>query len=397
MPNRKVDFNALGLQTEAELQKFLEGSFTESLRQLIRVTVKVMIKTEMEDFRKEMHDLLGTIHFNGSYNRQFVGPFGSVEDVPVPRFREHPTDFTPQTLAVFDEEKDKFLMIMAEMHRVGISQRKIDHLARTCFKTKVTPAKLGAVYKQLADQESATINSAALTDDYEYLIADGLWVKAKGYGWEDNDAVILCVLGIKADGQRVMIGFTVARGETYEAWHDLLLSIKQRGFTGTHLKLIISDDGQGFDSAIKQLFPQVPHQICIVHKMRDVIGKTKHKNKVAMAEDVKLIYQQNTTAQALLQAKECCRKWYLIEPKAITSLKYHFAETLTYFQFDESKWKQLRTSNILEREFRELRRRIKVMDSSFNNTESATRYAGSYINYLNKNYPASRRTLHTNA
>jgi len=152
MPNRKSDSNVLSLQTEAELHKFLEGSFTESLRQLIRVTVKVMIKTEMEEFRKEMHDLVGTINFNGSYHRQLVGPFGSVENIPVPRFRDNPTTFIPETLGVFGEERDKFMAIMTEMHRLGISQRKIDKLARTCFKTKVTPAKLGAVYKELADQ-----------------------------------------------------------------------------------------------------------------------------------------------------------------------------------------------------------------------------------------------------
>ena len=396
MPSRKDDFNALGLQTEAELHKFLESSFTESLRQLIRVTVRVMIKTEMEEFRKEMHDLVGTINFNGSYSRQLVGPFGSVKNIPVPRFRDNPTTFIPETLGVFGEERDKFMAIMAEMHRLGISQRKIDKLARTCFKTKVTPAKLGAVYKELADQESLQINTIPLTDDYEYLLADGLWVTAKGYGWEDKKAVILCVLGIKADRSRTVIGFAVERSETYEAWHKLLLTIKERGFHGANLKLIISDDGGGFDSAITQLFPNTPHQICITHKMRDVIGKTKHKNKKALADDLKLIYQQTTKEQAMIQARDFCRKWYLVEPKAVASLKHHLLPTLTYLQFDASIWKQIRTNNILEREFRELRRRIRVMDSSFNDTNSATRYAGSIINYMNQNYPASRRTLHTN-
>lgn len=201
MPSRKFDSNVVGFQTEADLHKFLEVSFTESLRQLIRVTVKTMIKAEMQEFRQEMHDLVGTIHFNGSYARQLVGPFGAVEDIPVPRFRDNPTNFVPETLSVFTEEKDKFMAIMAEMHRLGISQRKIDQLARTCFKTKVPPTRLGAVYKALADEESAKVNVAPLTDDYCYLFADGLWVKAKGYGFEDNKAVILCVLGMKPDGK----------------------------------------------------------------------------------------------------------------------------------------------------------------------------------------------------
>lgn len=397
MPNRKVNSIVLGLQTEAELSKYLESNFTQSLCHLIRVTVKTMIKIEMEEFRKEMHDVIGTIHFNGNYNRQLVGPFGTVEDIPVPRFRDNPTTFVPETLSVFEDEKAKFLRVMAELHRLGVSERKVDHIARLCFKTKVTPGKLGAVYKVLADQEAANINSLSLTDDYCYLLADGLWIKAKGYGWEEEKAVILCVLGVKPDGTRTIIGFTVARDESYESWHELLTGIKHRGLMGKNLELIISDDGKGFDSAIAQLFPHTKHQVCLVHKMRNVLTKTSFKHKKEMGEDLSTAFSQNTKEQALLQIKAICKKWYVVEPKAIDSLKYHIMDTLTYFDFDQKLWHRIRTNNILEREFREVRRRIKVMDSSFNSTESATRYTGSIINYLNQHYPAGKNPkLHTN-
>jgi transposase-like protein len=388
MPNRRVNSNLLFGQTEAELKKYLESSFTESLRQLIRVTVKTMIKVEMEEFRKEMRDLVGVIHFNGTYPRQLMGPLGTIENIPVPRFRDNPTPFIPETMGVFGEEKDKFMGIITEMHRLGISQRKIKQLAATCFKTTISANRVGTVYKVLADQESAQVNTLPLTDDYECFMADGLWIKAKGYGWEENKAVILCVLGVKPDGKRTILGFEVVRAETYEAWHDLLLSLKKRGLTGANLKLIVSDDGAGFMGAIKQLFPHVPHQICIVHKMRNVIGKTKYQNRKGLATDLKEAYNQSSRKAFLLKAKSLVKKWYLIEPKAIDSFKHHLLDTTTYFDFDPAIWRRIRTNNILEREFRELRRRIKVMDNSFNDTQSATRYTGSLINYLNQNYPA---------
>ena len=397
MPNRRVNSNSFAHQTEVDLTKYLESSFTESLRQLIRVTVKTMIKAEMEDFRKEMRDLVGTIHFNGTYPRQLMGPLGTIENIPVPRFRDNPTEFIPETMNVFGEEKDKFMGIITEMHRLGISQRKIKQLAATCFKTTISANRVGAVYKTLADQESLKVNTISLTNDYEYLMADGLWIKAKGYGWDDNQAVILCVLGVKPNGKRTILGFEVVREESYEAWHNLLLSIKKRGLTGANLKLIISDDGAGFAGAVTHLFPTVKRQICIVHKMRNVLGKTKHKNKSAMAEDLKVAYRQETRKDFLLQAQALCKKWYLLEPKAIDSFKHHLMETTTYFDFDREIWHAIRTNNILEREFRELRRRIKVMDNSFNDTQSATRYTGSLINYLNQNYPAVHNPkLHTN-
>lgn len=398
MPNRRVNSNSFANQTEVDLKKYLESSFTESLRQLIRVTVKTMIKVEMEEFRKEMRDLVGTIHFNGTYPRQLIGPLGTIENIPVPRFRDNPTQFMPETMNVFGEEKDRFMGIITEMHRLGISQRKIKQLAATCFKTNISVSRVGAVYKTLADQESLKVNTTPLTDEYEYLMADGLWIKAKGYGWDDNKAVILCVLGVKSDGHRTILGFDIVRGESYEAWCTLLLSIKKRGLVGSNLKLIISDDGAGFAGATTHLFPAVKRQICIVHKMRNVLGKTKHKNKPAMAEDLKAAYHQDTKEGFFLSAKTLCKKWYLVEPKAIDSFKHHLMETTTYFDFDREIWHTIRTNNILEREFRELRRRIKVMDNSFNDTQSATRYTGSLINYLNQNYPAAHYPkLHTNS
>lgn len=396
MPSRKQYSTNIIPQTQLELHKFLESSFTESLKQLIRVTVKTMIKSEMDEFRQEMKELMGTIYFNGSYERQLMSPLGRVEQIPVPRFRSNPQGFVPQTLSVFDQQQDQFMQVIAQMHRLGVSQRKIKQLAKICFNTNLSTGKVGAVYKELADQEAAKINTKPLMDEYQYLFADGLWVKTKGYGWDSNRAVILCLLGITPSGERTIIGFDVCADESSQSWHQLLLKVKQRGLLGQHLQLIISDDGTGFHSAIKQLFPKVPHQVCIVHKMRNVIGRTKHKNKQALAQDVRAIYEQPTKEAAILKAKQFVKQWYLIEPTAIDSLKHHFDQTLTYYQFDQKQWHRIRTTNILEREFREIRRRIKVMDSSFNDTNSAYRYAGSIINYLNQNYPSHREGLHTN-
>src|SRR3989339_2013270 len=77
-----------------ELSDFLSKNFTESLKQMIKVTVKTMIKTEMEIFRIDFNEKL---YFNGSYPRNLTGTFGKVNNVPVPRFRDNPDDFTPKT------------------------------------------------------------------------------------------------------------------------------------------------------------------------------------------------------------------------------------------------------------------------------------------------------------
>lgn len=399
MPSRKQNHITLPFKNEQELRKYLEHSVTESLKQLIRVTVNLMIKEEMKTFREqltqEMKAELGVLQFNGSYSRNLKSPLGMIRDIPIPRFRYNQANYTPSSLAIFANQEEEFLRLIREMHRLGISQRKISHLAQTCFGIKLSPNRVGYVHRLLAEKEELMINSKTITDQYKYLYCDGFWVKSKGYCWETNQAVMLCVLGVTHDNQREILGFTIARSESYADWHQLLLNLKKRGLTGHQLQLIISDGAEGLIKAVKHLFPQIPHQTCIVHKMRNVIGACSSQHKTALATDLKKIYQQTTMKQALLQAKTFAKKWYLTEPEAVNRLKYNFQSTLTYYHLPQSEWKQTRTNNILEREFRELRRRIKVMDSSFNDLDSATRYAASTFAYLNQNYPSQQRRLHT--
>jgi putative transposase len=387
-------------ETEKELTKFLENSFTDSLKQLIRVTVKVMIKAEMEQFRKELLAEAATafkLYFNGHYQRNMTSSFGEVKNIPVPRFRDNPNGFTPQTLSVFDSEQEKFSKLVEQMHLMGISQRKVKKLVKTCLGVNISVNRVGEVHKQLADQEELNINTQTLDDNFEYLIADGLWTKTKGYGWETNKSVLLCVLGIRPDKTRKIIGFKVARSESYRNWHQLLTSVKKRGLKGKQLSLCIADGETGLHSAVKNLYPSLPIQLCVVHKIRGVIGNTKRKYKAAIGEDVSLVFKQTTKDKALKEAKKFCKKWYLKEPTAISSFRHNLGCCFTYLEFPKHKWSKIRSTNILEREFREIRRRIKVFDSSFNDINSHNRYANTIINYLNQNYPAYQNPkLHTN-
>ena len=380
-------------QEEKELQKFLETNFTESLKQMIRVTVKTMVKTEMEGFRKQFEEKL---QFNGYYERNMISSFGKVSDIPIPRFRQPSGDFAPATLQVFDQEKEKFAKLIQQMHLLGISQRKIRHLAHICFGIPISTDKVGAIYKELAEKEEININSKVLDDDYEYLILDGIWEKTKGYGWDDNRSVLLCALGIRPNGERKIIGFILERSEDNETWKKLVASLKQRGLAGTNLKLAIADDHPSIKHAVDVCFPGLPVQLCIVHKMRNVIGKTTFKNKTAVVVDLKTIFNSQTKEEAMENAKATVKKWYMAEPKAMESLRFNIEYCFTYMQFPKDIWRKIRTTNILDREFRELRRRMKVFDNTFQNPESANRYTNSIINYLNSYYPL-KGGLHTNA
>ena len=379
-------------ENDRDLQKYLETSFTESLRQLIKVTVSTMIKTEMEQFRQEFNEKL---QFNGNYDRNFVSTFGEIKGVPVPRFRQSVEGMELKSMEVFDQERGKFEKLIGQMHLMGVSQRKIGQITNLCLGVKVNKNRVGAIYKELADREEMQLNQHYIGDDFKYLLIDGLWEVTKGYGWEDNKSVLICVLGIRANGERKILGFKLARKEDIANCSQLIKSLKDRGLKGENLELVISDDNPAFANVIQKYYPAVPIQNCIIHKMRNVLKKTKHRNKKQIGEDLKEIFNQTDRESAIKKSKEVVKRWYMSEKTAMESLRFNLETCFTYLDFPKEIWSKIRTTNILEREFREFRRRMKVFDNTFQNPESANRYANTITNYLNNNYPL--KSLHTNA
>lgn len=375
-----------------QLAKFLEENFTESLKQMIRLIVKTMVKEEMEEYRNTIDEKL---YFNGTYGRNMISSFGRVEDIPIPRFRTNNNLQPLKTMNVFDEERGKFEKLVSEMHLLGISQRKIKYLSQVCFGIPISKDRVGMIYKELADREEFQINTKPISDEYEYVLLDGMWEKTKGYGWEENKSVILCALGIKATGERRILGFTIARHEDIPGWERLVKNLKSRGLMGKQLKLIITDDNQALRTVAAMIYPNVLQQTCVVHKMRSVFAKTSYRNRVLIMEDLKTIFAVQTRGEAILKTKAVVKKWYIVEPKAMESLRFHIEDCFTYFSFPKEIWSKVRTTNVLEREFRELRRRMKVFDNTFQSEESANRYTNTIISYLNQNYPLKNK-LHTN-
>lgn len=376
--------------SDKELTDFLMSNFTDSLKQSVKLTVSIMVKQEMEQLRKEVSEKLS---FNGYYQRNMISGLGKIDNIAIPRFREQPiSDLPIESLKIFDSEKEKFLNLVAEMHRLGISQRKVKKLCQTCFNIPISKNRVGLVHQELAEQESFKINNRPINEEFEYLLLDGIWVKVKTFGLGNNKTVLLCALGITKEGKRKIIGFASSDKEDFENWAKFIQDLKQRGLSAKKLKLTIIDDNGGLVKAINHLLPNIQLQVCVAHKMRNVISKVRHKNKQAAAEDLKPIYQSKTKEEAVIKMKSFAKRWYIAEPKAVESLRFDFDKTLTYLSFPQDLWKKIRTTNILEREFREVRRRIKVFDNSFNSDESLNRYGNSIFNWLNNNYPAKAFT-----
>ena len=362
-----------GFNTAEELSTYLLAALGDNLKAAVKACVEVCVRAEMEAYRVEKDEHLV---FNGSYGRNLVSTVGKV-GVDVPRFRSGNGGHDIRSLSVFGEARGSFEDIAAHLHLVGVSQRKIDTLGKLLFGSAVPPQTTRRLHEELTSEEAFRVNDRSLSGEtWDYLYCDGIWFSSLGpLTKRKKDKVALAVYGWnKEKSAGTFLGFRIAGSESAEEWKELLASLKRRGFDIASAPLVTCDDGAGFLSALEDVAPSVPIQLCIAHRYRNVLAHTSRRNKRAMADDLKKLTATKTRETAKAHIKEMEKRWQVSESRAVTSLLWHIDRSLTYFDFPEDDWKLIRTSNKLERSFREVRRRTVVSDHHFQSDASAERY-----------------------
>ena len=366
---------SMALSTEKELNQFLLDSFGNNLKQAIKSTVQILVRSEMEQLREDLSE-----HpvFNGSYGRHLVSPIGKIEDIPIARFRTGNGKHDLSTLKVFDEEKGRFYDLVAEMHAAGISQRKIDKLCKHSFGKAVPPKTTKKVFGELMEQEAFQVNRQDLHGlSFDYLYADGLWQTVLGnLTGTGKDQVVLAVSGYSVErDEHKFLGFLLADEEDEESWKKVLLDLERRGLDWKAVQLIALDGAGGLLVAIESTIDNPPGiQLCLAHRYRNVLKHTSSRNKRAVGKDLKRLTAAGSRAEFLSRVKEMEKRWQALEPRAMKSLLWKIELSTNYFAFPKEHWKFIRTTNKLERSFREVRRRTAIQSHHFQSNQSVRNY-----------------------
>ncbi len=372
---------SFSLSSEKELNQYLLDSFGNNLKQAIKSTVALLVRSEMEQLRENIEKVPV---FNGHYDRHLVSPIGKIENIPIARFRTGNGTLDLSTLKVFDEEKNRFYDLVAEMHAAGISQRKIDKLCRHAFGKAVPPQTTKKVFGELLEQEAFQVNKQPLAGvSFDYLYADGIWQtvigKLTGSG---KDRVVLAVSGYSVErSEHKFLGFLLADEEDEASWKKLLLDLEKRGLDFSAVKLLSADGGGGLLAAMENVAPNLPVQLCLSHRYRNVLKHTGLRNKKAIGLELKELTKSETREEFLKKAKAMEQKWHVPEPRAIASLLWRLELSTSYFAFPKEDWKHIRTTNKLERSFREVRRRTAIQNHHFQSDPSMTHYMNAAMMY----------------
>jgi putative transposase len=316
---------------------------------------------------------------NGFYRRQLTTRLG-VLALTVPRTRSG--CFHSQVLPRYQRREPVINEALKQVFLLGVSTRQTGRALATLVEEAVSATTVSAVAKAL-DASVLTFHRRRLSDHYRYLILDGVSVRIRLVG-KVQRRMVLCVYGVTLAGQRELIDFQIVKAEGEDTWHGFLWSLWSRGLHGEFLELIATDGQLGLAKAIARLWPAVPQQRCWAHKLRNVENKLKASQQTCLAE-AKLIYQAQNRTQAIQLFRQWKRRWQGRAPKAVACLETDLEELLAFFDCPRPHWKRLRTTNVIERLFVEVRRRIRTM-CAFTTRTSCERILFSVFDRMNQHW-----------
>ena len=317
---------------------------------------------------------------NGGYGRRLVSRWGLL-DVWMPRARQA---LPPsQVLGRFQRRQPAVDDLLRQAFLRGISTREVGEVLEPVL-GECPSAQTVSRVAQALDAEVRRFHWRRLDDDLRYLLLDGITMTVKHPGGVSKK-LVLVAYGIRPDGSRVLLDFRLATAESAAQWEAFLEDLFRRGLEGSHLRLITTDGCPGLHAALAIVYPRVLRQRCWAHKLRNVAAKLPRQHQAACLRSAKGIYGADHARQAGQRFRRWADEWRAVAPKAVACLEQDLEELLVFYACPEPDWRTIRTTNAIERAFREVRRRTRPM-SCFQNTPSCERIIYAVISHLNQRW-----------
>jgi putative transposase len=370
-------------ETRNRLKELLEERMDEELEQYLgRVRHERREKGDPEDYR------------NGSYLRHLLTEVGDII-LRIPRSRK---GFVFRVLEAYKRRSRSVDQLIMACFVLGMSTRKVSTALLSLLGERVSASTVSEVAKRL-DHAVRRHHERKLEDGYRFLFFDGVVLKQKAVA-KVQKKIILCVYGISWEGKKEMIDFLLAPSESQNAWEGFLRDLYGRGLEGKRCEMITTDGGNGLGNALEVVYPRMARQHCWAHKTRNVLDKVKKADQEKVKKDLHRI-SHGKNRQAATQAYwSFCQKYRKAYPGAVKSLESEIEDLLSFYQVKLSAkerqnlgakeiqkaqmtlWRKIRTTNLIERAFREVKRRTRPM-GVFGNKPSMERILYAVFFYYN--------------
>ena len=302
-----------------------------------------------------------TGHRHGSRTRSLTGTFGPIE-IAVPRARlttaEGKTaEWKSQALRAYQRRTRAADALIASTYLAGTNTRRVRRALAALFGGTVGKDVVSRTWRKVKSDWDAWNSRSLAGDPIVRLILDGTVVRVR-LDRKATSISLLVVLGVRADGQKVLLAIKSMGGESAEAWRTVLGDLVKRGLRRP--EFLIVDGAPGLDKAIAAIWDGVPVQRCTVHKHRNLLAHAPERLHDEITADYNDMIYATTPEEIAARRKAFIRKWRLKHHAVADSLEEAGERLFTFARLPPSQWRSLRTTNAIERLHEEFKRRIKT-------------------------------------
>ncbi|MGL4440631.1 MAG: IS256 family transposase [Bosea sp. (in: a-proteobacteria)] len=338
----------------------------DRLRANIRGTIEAVFNEELDSFLgrlrygREAGAAKGYRH--GHRDRQITGTFGT-ETISVPRARIENEDgkvheWRSKALPRYQRLTKTAEALIASVYLSGTNTRRVKRALFALFKGAVSKDVVSRAWRKVKTDWDAWCARSLEDEDIIRVILDGTVVKTR-IDKKATNISVLAAIGVRRDGQKVLLSIMNMGGESKAAWAQFLADLDARGLKRP--AFVIIDGAPGLEAALVQLWGNdLPIQRCTVHKHRNLIGHAPSHLHDELTEDYRDMIYAETAAEVEKKRKAFLRKWRLKCKAVADSLEEAGDRLFTFTRLDPAQWKAARTTNAIERLNEEFRRRIKT-------------------------------------
>jgi putative transposase len=334
------------------------------VREQIRGFIESMLEEELAvTLRRGRYDRSAEAggHRNGHRERRLLGTFGPMT-VSVPRARVTGSDgrqaeWRSKVLPAYKRLTVQAERLIAGTYLSGTNTRRVRRALAALFGGAVGKDTVSRAWRKVQADWEAWQKRDLSGDDIVRLILDGTVVRVR-LDRKSTSLSVLVALGVRRDGQKVLLALRNMGGESEAAWRALLDDLVARGLTVP--ELVIVDGAAGLEKAIAALWNDVPIQCCTVHKHRNLLAHAPKKLYDEISADYTDMIYAKTVKEVEAKRKAFLRKWRLRCRPVADSLEEAGDKLFTFLRFPSDQWRSICTTNAIERLREEFKRRIKT-------------------------------------
>ena len=354
---------------EKEIPAFGHDSIERAMRRRIRETIEEVVKQELEAVLGAMKSArVGDArqgYRHGTRERTLTTSLGPTT-MAMPRARVHHADGTSrewrsETVRRYQRRSTRVDEAILGVYLAGGNTRRIKGaLAPLLRGGPLSKDAVSRLVGRLREDFETWRTRDLAAEDIRYVFMDGWYPKVR-IGGRRERVPVLVTLGVRANGERVVLDLRLVGEESAASWTEVVASLATRHLARPVLAVI--DGNPGLTSALRSHWPGIAIQRCTAHKLRNLQAKAPARLREELTEDYRrMIYGETVTAVEQARTR-FTKKWRLRCPAVVESLEEASDELFTFLRFPSSQWKALRTTNALERINEEFRRRTKTQAS----------------------------------